>query len=265
MRVRAWLLVPCLLAATASPAVPSLDGEVAAAATTHAVTITGSGSGQSPYVYSGVPASVVAGDTVTWLNQTTADHTVTPSQTPDPQFRSHDLNGQGSYEEYRFTVPGTYTFNCIHHPATMHASLVVVAAPPPTPTPTTTPAPPPAPRPAPSVTPAPPPVHTATPAPSPRATAPSPSPSPSAQASPTAAPSPSLNQGPGPGATPAPTPEPVAQAPTASQSPLPTAPQAAPLTGAPPDHGGPSVLLGIGLVVAVIVLLGGAFVLRYRG
>jgi plastocyanin len=224
------------------------------AASTQAVTVGGSGTPQSPYVYQGVPASVTAGDTVTWRNLTTANHTVTPTLTPDAGFRSHDLNGQGSYHEYRFTVPGSYAYHCQNHPDTMHATLTVNPAPSPTSSPP--PAAMPAPRPAPT----------------------SPLTGRAAAISPTAAP-----RAPSRSATPAPRPTAatappvaVAQTPssdaetetgtaTTSGSILPTAPQP-PLTGAPAaDHGGPSPPVALGLLALMVALAAGALVLRRRG
>jgi plastocyanin len=229
------------------------------AASTHPVTVGGSGTTQSPYAYQGVPASVTAGDTVTWLNPTTANHTVTPTLSPDAGFRSHDLSGQGSYHEYRFTVPGGYAFHCRNHPDTMHASLTVNPAPSPTPSPP--PAAVPAPRPAPT----------------------SPLTARAAANSPTAAPpapSRSATTAPRPAATPAATAPPVeaAQTPssdaetetetgtaTTSGSILPTAPQP-PLTAAPAaDHGGPSPPVALGLLALMVALTTGALALRRRG
>jgi plastocyanin len=227
-----------------------------AAASTHPVTVGGSGSPTSPYLYRGVPASVTAGDTVTWLNQTTANHTVTPTLTPDAGFRSHDLNGQGSYGEYLFTVPGGYAFHCRNHPDTMHATLTVNPAPSPSPTPSPPPAAVPAPRPAPT----------------------SPVTARAAVVSPTAAPpSPSRSATPRPTATPAP-PVAATQTPssdaevetetetaTTSGSILPTAPQP-PLTAAPAaDHGGPSPPVALGLLALMVALAAGALALRRRG
>ncbi|HEV7467078.1 MAG TPA: plastocyanin/azurin family copper-binding protein [Candidatus Dormibacteraeota bacterium] len=253
MHAPARLRVSHLLAAAAMSGALLQPGP-GGAASTHPVTVGGSGTPQSPYVYQGVPASVIAGDTVTWLNPTTANHTVTPTLTPDAGFRSHDLNGQGSYHEYRFTVPGGYAFHCQNHPDTMHATLTV--------------------NPAPSPTPSPPPA--ALPAPRPAPTAP-----PTARAaaiSPTAAPpAPSRSATPAP--RPAATPPPVAVAETPSSdaetetgtattsgSILPTAPQP-PLTAAPAaaDHGGPSLPVVLGLLALMVALTAGAVALRRRG
>jgi plastocyanin len=242
-----------LLLAAAAALGALLQPGTAGAASTQAVTVGGSGTPQSPYVYQGVPASVTAGDTVTWRNLTTANHTVTPTLSPDSRFRSHDLNGQGSYHEYSFTVPGGYAFHCQNHPDTMHATLTVNPAPSPTSSPP--PAAMPAPRPAPtspltgraaaiSPTAAPPaPSRSATPAPRPTATAP-----PVAVAQ-----------------TPSSDAEAETETATTSGSTLPTAPQP-PLTAAPAaDHGGPSPPVALGLLALMVALTAGALALRRRG
>ena len=224
------------------------------AASTHPVTVGGSGTTQSPYLYQGVPASVTAGDTVTWLNPTTANHTVTPGLTPDAGFRSHDLNGQGSYHEYRFTVPGGYAFHCQNHPDSMHATLTVNPAP--SPTPSSPPAAVPAPRPAPTS------PLTARAAATPTAAPPAPSRSATPAPRPTATPAPPV------AAAQTPSSDAEAETETAtattSGSILPTAPQ--PLTAAPTaDHGGPSPPVALGLLALMVALAAGALALRRRG
>jgi plastocyanin len=258
MHVRGARSVPRLLAAAVLVA-PTLVFVPGRADATHGVTIAGSGTQQSPYIYQGVPASITAGDTMTWLNPTTVNHTMTPTTSPDPRFRSHDLDGQGSYHEYRFTVPGSYAFQCQVHPATMHATFSVLAAPPPTPTPR------PAPSPPPTAVPAPRPAPTATP--NQRPTTPAPRPS----ASPAPTPAPTASAAPSPVATPAPTPTATASAvagvetesATTSGDTLPTAPTP-PLTSAPVDTGGPGLPVVLGLLAVVVALLGGALWLRRR-
>ena len=226
---------------------------------THPVTITGSGTAQSPYVYSGVPASITAGDTVTWLNPTTVNHTVTPTTSPDPGFRSHDLNGQGSYHQYRFTVAGSYAFHCERHPDTMHATLVVRPAPPPTPSPgppTPAPAPRPAPTPPPAAHPAasavPTPLRTPTPAPT-RVPAATPTPAATATPSPAAAPPPIAEA----------SPSADAESGVTSGGTLPTAPEP-PLTSTARPDDGPSLALVLALVAVLLALGGGALALRRR-
>jgi plastocyanin len=237
-----------------------LNGGPGGAAATHPVTVGGSGTPQSPYVYQGVPASITAGDTVSWLNPTTANHTVTPSQTPDPGFRSRDLKGQGSYLEYRFTVPGSYAFHCEIHPDTMRATLTVTAAPTPAPTaaPTAAPAPRPAPPPAPTARP----VATAVAA-TPAATAPTRSATLAPAATPAATPTPTPAATATPGALAQASSEAATGTATTSGGTLPTAP-APPLTGGPPDHGGPALPLVLGLFVLLLGLAAGALVVRHR-
>ncbi len=261
----------CRMPAPARPRVSQLLASVAVlgmllppatggAASTHGVTIGGAGTTQSPYVYRGVPASITAGDTITWLNPTTVNHTVTPTVTPDPGFRSHDLNGQGSYHEYRFTVPGSYTFHCQNHPDTMRASITVNPAPSPTVTaaPTAVPAPRPAPTVAATTVPATgsrTPAHSATPAPTStpaRTTTGSTSSSTTTTVPPVAAVQTPLSDA-----------ETDTETATTSGTVLPTAPQP-PLTAAPPDHGGPAAAVVLGLLALLLALAGGAVALRRR-
>ncbi|HEY0409092.1 MAG TPA: plastocyanin/azurin family copper-binding protein [Candidatus Dormibacteraeota bacterium] len=256
MHAAARLRVAHLLAAAAVLGALLQPGQ-GRAASTHAVTVAGSGTTQAPYVYEGVPASVTAGDTVTWLNPTTVNHTVTPTQTPDAGFRSHDLNGQGSYHEYRFTVPGSYAFHCQNHPDTMHATLTVTPAPSPTPSPAPTAVP--APRPAStppltgraaaiSPTAAPPaPSRGATPAPRPTATPATPVPSVAATE------------------TPSSDAETDTVTATTSGSILPTAPQPPPTATPAADHGRPSVPVALGLLALLVAVTAGAVAQRRRG
>ncbi|HEY2705202.1 MAG TPA: plastocyanin/azurin family copper-binding protein [Candidatus Dormibacteraeota bacterium] len=231
------------------------------AASTHGVTIGGAGTPQSPYVYQGVPASITAGDTMTWLNPTTVNHTVTPTVTPDPGFRSHDLNGQGSYHEYRFTVPGSYTFHCQNHPDTMHASITVNPAP--SPTATAAPTAVPAPRPAPTVAAT---ARAAATVPATGSGTPAHSASPAPTSTPVRTTSSSTTTTVPPVAaaqTPLSDAETDTETATTSGTVLPTAPQP-PLTAAPADHGGPAPAVVLGLLALLLALAGGALALRRR-
>jgi plastocyanin len=77
---------------------------------------------------------VVAGTTVTWTNEDPGAHTVTsgevedssvsPTQTPDGVFASGQLETDESFE-FAFDEPGTYSYFCELHPATMRAVVVV--------------------------------------------------------------------------------------------------------------------------------------------
>lgn len=93
-----------------------------------------SGSQQAPVEYTVsmeglkfVPAAltVAVGDTVTWVNNDTASHTVTISDGPE-MFES-DLLAPGDSFKYTFTMPGQYNYYCAVHPD-MKASVLVTGA-----------------------------------------------------------------------------------------------------------------------------------------
>lgn len=64
--------------------------------------------------------SVEAGDTVTWINDDTEEHTVTAT---DRSYSSPGLE-QAETFSHRFTAPGTYRYFCALHPH-MTATVVV--------------------------------------------------------------------------------------------------------------------------------------------
>lgn len=106
-------------------------------------TTTGQSSGSGPLVtmpngvgsnlslnFSPANITVVIGvnNTVTWVNSDTVPHTVT-SQTAPPgasSFNSGNMNA-GAKFTWTFTVPGTYTYDCIFHPSWMKGTVIVVA------------------------------------------------------------------------------------------------------------------------------------------
>ena len=95
-------------------------------------------------VFCFVPAqlTVAVGDTVSWVNTSGAEHTVTRC-TPagcngmsggtgtDTSFGSADLAAaSGTTFSHVFTAPGTYVYDCtIHGYALMHGTITVTAAP----------------------------------------------------------------------------------------------------------------------------------------
>ena len=88
----------------------------------------GSGTDQSSPGYSPSTITVVIGvnDTVIWLNNDTAPHTVTPSTVPPSgnwSVGSGNLNHGQSYH-FTFTVPGEYNYACAYHPW-MHGTVIV--------------------------------------------------------------------------------------------------------------------------------------------
>ena len=62
-------------------------------------------------------------NTVRWVNNDTAPHTVTST---DHSFDSGNLN-PGDTFTYTFTQPGTYTYVCTYHPG-MKGTVIVVSA-----------------------------------------------------------------------------------------------------------------------------------------
>ena len=64
--------------------------------------------------------SVAAGDTVTWVNADTEEHTVTAT---DRSYTSSGLEQTETFS-HRFTAPGTYRYFCALHPH-MTATIVV--------------------------------------------------------------------------------------------------------------------------------------------
>ncbi len=79
----------------------------------------------STMYYSPSTITVVIGvnNTVTWVNNDDAPHTVTAS---DGSFNSGNLNAGQSWT-FTFTTPGTYAYSCAYHPW-MKGTVIVVAA-----------------------------------------------------------------------------------------------------------------------------------------
>jgi plastocyanin len=75
--------------------------------------------------YSPDPVTVVIGvnNTVTWVNNDSAPHTVTAN---DGSFDSGNMAPTGTFT-FTFTTPGTYHYHCIYHPW-MVATIIVKAA-----------------------------------------------------------------------------------------------------------------------------------------
>ena len=84
--------------------------------------------------------SVNTGDTVTWnFDGSTVDHNMRGETGPEAGWpdANSGFRRAGQYS-YTFNTPGTYTFLCTAHPATMKGSVTVTGAPT-TPTPTASP------------------------------------------------------------------------------------------------------------------------------
>ena len=78
--------------------------------------------------------SVAAGTAVTWKNEDASEHTVTSgtvnqggggvTTSVDNKFESGSLKQNASFS-YTFTAPGTYSYFCTIHPATMRGEVSV--------------------------------------------------------------------------------------------------------------------------------------------
>jgi len=88
------------------------------------------------FAFSPQNLSVNVGDTVTWTNQDTANHTVT--STDGGPLASPSL-GQGQSYSYTFSLPGTYSYHCSIHPMMTGTVTVIGAAATPTPQPSMSP------------------------------------------------------------------------------------------------------------------------------
>jgi plastocyanin len=213
MSVRPAGAIPCLVAVVFSGVLLALPLAVYAA--TSSVTI-------QNFAYAPTPLTVRAGDTVTWTNRDSAQH----SAFFNDGFKTPALS-QGQNASLVFTSAGTFSYICGIHGAAMKGTVIVQAAATPAPTPPPPTAPPPPPP---------------TPVPTIRTVAPTPAPT----ASPTAEP------------TPAPTTAPPTQAPTLSPTPAVAAasPSAVAVQTLPPaPNESPAVLL-IGAVAIAVVALG---------
>jgi len=186
------------------------------------------------FAYSPTPLTIRAGDTVTWTNRDSAQH----SAFFNDGFKTPALS-QGQSASLVFGSAGTFNYICGIHGAAMKGTVIVQAAATPAPTP-----PPPA---TPVPTPVPTPVRTAAPTPAP--TAP---PTPEPTAAPTAAPP-----------TEAPTQSPPASATPAVAVTSPSA-VAVPLTPVPAPNETPSALLIAGAAVAVVALGALAWFVAHR-
>lgn len=58
---------------------------------------------------------VKKGTTVTWINEDSAKHDVTPDMETE-EFKTSELFGKGETYEVTFNTPGTYSYYCSPHP-----------------------------------------------------------------------------------------------------------------------------------------------------
>lgn len=102
----------CGAPAPAAPASQAVNAAPAAVGS-DAVSIVG-------FAFEPATITVKTGETVTWTNQASADHTVVAD---DGSFQSGDL-ATGATFTHTFDAPGTYAYRCGIHPS-MHGTVVV--------------------------------------------------------------------------------------------------------------------------------------------
>ncbi len=112
------------------------DGGGSATATTTAAAPAADGNAVTLKLIAFKPENlaVKAGATVTWKNEDGSDHTVTSGMVqqqsggvkaaPDGKFDSKSL-GSGKTFSFTFAAPGTYSYYCNVHPATMRGEIKV--------------------------------------------------------------------------------------------------------------------------------------------
>lgn len=112
-------------ASTAPPAANSKPNNSTAETTQNAST----NAEQSPSVvmkdlsFSPSTITVKVGTKVTWTNQDTVKHDVSPDSSSD-DFKASSLLGKGESYSFTFNKPGTYAYHCTPHPF-MKATVVV--------------------------------------------------------------------------------------------------------------------------------------------
>ena len=81
------------------------------------------------FAYSPSAEDVTAGETLTWKNEGTANHTVTPEKAADGSspFDSTQLEPGETFVQ-TFNTPGTYAYFCSIHPDRMSGTIVVAPA-----------------------------------------------------------------------------------------------------------------------------------------
>lgn len=67
------------------------------------------------FAYSPKVITVKKGSTVTWTNQDSMRHDITPDEESD-DFKASDLLAKGDSYSFTFEKPGTYTYHCSPHP-----------------------------------------------------------------------------------------------------------------------------------------------------
>jgi plastocyanin len=115
--------------------VPTLGAPVDMTGSQHVtIKIVDASSNPSGYWYDTPSVKIKAGTTVTWINTSSATHTVTSGEpgAPDGKFDSGigtllQPHNQGAASTYTFTfkTPGSYPYYCLLHPAMIGLVQVV--------------------------------------------------------------------------------------------------------------------------------------------
>ncbi len=139
LRVRRISIVLLFTLSVTAPIVLALPHLASAA--THTIAINGAPNcGISKFCYSPSSLAVTAGDTVTWVNNSTAPHTVTrcdpstcsgngPGNGSQSGLSSPTINASGGTFSFTFTRPGKYKYySAIHGHGMLHGKITVVAA-----------------------------------------------------------------------------------------------------------------------------------------
>jgi plastocyanin len=86
----------------------------------------GSGVSLTNFSPSNVTLVIGVNNTIVLKNEDTADHTMT-SKPGDPMaFDTGDISGLSSSAPITLTIPGTYYYYCLFHPAYMHGTITVI-------------------------------------------------------------------------------------------------------------------------------------------
>ena len=135
MSITSVLLVPGLqprlvpassVGGTAEPTQPST---APAGKTVIIVAPSGSGINQINFSPPNIVLVIGVNNTIELKNQDTSDHTITSNPGDPVGFDTGDISGLSSSDPITFTTPGTYAYHCQFHPAYMHGTIIVVAAP----------------------------------------------------------------------------------------------------------------------------------------
>ena len=79
------------------------------------------------YTFDPSAITIKAGTVVVWINMSDGKHTVTSDPGAPSAFNTTSNVTQGQTFALMFTMPGTYHYHCVIHPATMKATVTVTS------------------------------------------------------------------------------------------------------------------------------------------